>query len=71
MNTSTTHRTILLSAALLAAVAMAPMNSTARPRPSAELPAGPLPFLQDDYAAALAQARAASKPLFMEFWAPW
>ena len=31
----------------------------------------PLPFLSDDYPAALAQARARQVPLFVEAWAPW
>ncbi len=33
--------------------------------------ARPLPFLSDDYARALAEARARSLPLFIEAWAPW
>jgi hypothetical protein len=31
----------------------------------------PLPFVENDYAAALAQARARDVPLFVEAWAPW
>jgi hypothetical protein len=30
-----------------------------------------LPFIQDDYAKALAEARAERLPLFVEAWAPW
>jgi len=30
-----------------------------------------LPFVQDDYARALAAARAERLPLFVEAWAPW
>lgn len=30
-----------------------------------------LPFIQDDYAAALAKARDRKLPLFVEAWAPW
>jgi len=30
-----------------------------------------LPFHEDDYAAALAEARAKKLPLFIEAWAPW
>jgi hypothetical protein len=31
----------------------------------------PLPFIADDYAKALGEARARSLPLFIEAWAPW
>jgi endonuclease YncB( thermonuclease family) len=30
-----------------------------------------LPFIHDDYAKALAQARARHLPIFIEAWAPW
>ena len=30
-----------------------------------------LPFIEDDYARALATARAQKKPIFIEAWAPW
>jgi endonuclease YncB( thermonuclease family) len=30
-----------------------------------------LPFIADDYAKALAEARAQKLPLFIEAWAPW
>jgi hypothetical protein len=32
---------------------------------------GGLPFVQDDHARALADARARQVPLFVENWAPW
>jgi hypothetical protein len=32
---------------------------------------GVLPFIADDYPAALAQARARKLPIFVEAWAPW
>jgi len=38
---------------------------------AASSPRAPLPFVEDDYAAALAQARARDVPLFIEAWAPW
>ena len=31
----------------------------------------PLPFVADDYAKALGDARARALPLFIEAWAPW
>ena len=30
-----------------------------------------LPFIENDYAKAIAQARAKNVPLFVEAWAPW
>jgi hypothetical protein len=33
--------------------------------------ARPLPFIADDYAKALGDARARALPLFIEAWAPW
>src|SRR6266545_4135006 len=47
------------------------------PAPSPVKPAmqGParvdIPFISDDYAGALARARAEKKPLFIDMWAPW
>jgi hypothetical protein len=34
-------------------------------------PAGSLPFVADDYARALADARARQVPLVVDVWAPW
>jgi hypothetical protein len=34
-------------------------------------PAGSLPFVADDYARALAEARARQVPLVIDVWAPW
>jgi len=33
--------------------------------------AGHLPWIEDDYGKALAQAKAQRVPLFVEVWAPW
>ena len=46
---------------LLSALALAPI---ARAREV-------LPFIQDDYTKALAQAKSSHKPIFVEAWAPW
>ena len=35
------------------------------------LPAAALPFIEDDYAKAVARARAKKIPIFAEAWAPW
>jgi hypothetical protein len=63
-----------LALAALAAVpsAAAPARAaTARTRSASAGPRMVLPFIQDDYAKALAQARARKVPLFIESWAPW
>ena len=51
---------MLATAALL--LALAPATLAAKPV---------LPFIEDDYARALAEARARKLPLFIEAWAPW
>jgi hypothetical protein len=51
---------LVAALALPAAVAMA--------EPAAK---SVLPFVEDDYAAALKQARATHKPIFVDVWAPW
>ena len=38
---------------------------------AADGPDKALPFVADDYAKALAEARAQKLPLFLEAWAPW
>ena len=45
-------------------------GSTAETTPAAELKLA-LPFIENDYTAALAKAREAKLPLFVEVWAPW
>ena len=37
----------------------------------AEAKGGPLAWFKDDYAAALACARASDRPIFLDLWAPW
>ena len=51
-------RTTLL---LLAALALAPITRAKEV----------LPFIQNDYAKALREAKSAHKPIFVEAWAPW
>jgi thiol:disulfide interchange protein len=69
------NRRMILALAVSASAcswAAAPAGAAA---PAAAAPpahaAGPLPFLQDDYPKALAQAKARNAPLFLDFWAPW
>lgn len=38
---------------------------------AAENPKPALPFIEDDYAAALKQATQKKLPIFVEAWAPW
>jgi hypothetical protein len=53
---------------LLAALALSAC-ATARPAPAPEAEA--VPFIEDDYPRALAEAKASHKPLFVDAWAPW
>jgi hypothetical protein len=46
------------------AAATASTTAAAEPRPA-------LPFIENDYARALAEARRKQVPLFVELWAPW
>jgi len=44
-------------------------KSSTKPGPTAH--GEVLPFIEDDYARALTEARARKVPLFIEAWAPW
>jgi hypothetical protein len=60
-------RRALASAVLLAAaVCVSPVRADA---PASARPA--VPFIEDDYARALKEARAKNVPIFVENWAPW
>jgi hypothetical protein len=55
-----------------AAGAPAPARTASAAKPKAAAAAHlALPFIQDDYPRALAEARARKVPLFIEAWAPW
>jgi len=55
----TTHiATMLLAAAVTAATPAAPAGSA-------------LPWIEDDYGRALAEAKSRKLPIFVEAWAPW
>jgi hypothetical protein len=59
---------------LIALAACAPSPSTEDAAPPVATPplAGPvLPFIHDDYDAALAVARERDLPIFVDSWAPW
>jgi hypothetical protein len=54
---------------LALAVFAAPAASAPASRP--DQPRAVLPFIEDDYPRALAEARRLDRPLFVEAWAPW
>jgi len=58
----------LLAAALALALTAPPPRAPARP---AAAPVAALPFVEDDYGRALADARARGVPLVVDAWAPW
>ncbi|MFP2959945.1 thioredoxin family protein [Myxococcus sp. 1LA] len=58
---------LLLSSGLVACTAA----NTHVPAADASHAKGPLPFIQDDYTRALAEAQAKGVPLFVDVWAPW
>jgi hypothetical protein len=65
-------RTFILALALvLTAGSPAFSGTTAKAPAAAKAPAKVLPFIHDDYARALAEARAKQVPLFVETWAAW
>jgi hypothetical protein len=63
-----------LRALALAVSAATPACAAAGSKPARKATAGSqmvLPFIQDDYPRALAEARVRKLPLFIEAWAPW
>lgn len=59
-------RNLLFAGSLIATVALGSSCRSGRP------PGGmALPFIENDYAQAVARARDANLPLFVEVWAPW
>jgi hypothetical protein len=63
-----THVASLFVVGLLACTA----SRTSAPGTAAAAHDGaPLPFIDDDYARALAEAKAKGVPLFVDTWAPW
>jgi hypothetical protein len=68
----------VLVLALVCALVASPASPAGAPagsrKPAKSISAGPrmvLPFIRDDYARALVEARARKVPLFIEAWAPW
>jgi len=54
-------------AGVLSAIVLASASALAAPPE----PRSPLPFIENDYPKALAEARAKKKPIFADAWAPW
>jgi hypothetical protein len=66
----------LASAALLFASSAAAgpnaVSKTTHPTSAASAPAtGALPWIEDDYARAVVEAKRRGLPIFVEAWAPW
>ena len=63
----------LMIAAVLSAFAcsQAPVVPPAAETAQGAAAALALPFIEDDYGRALAEAKAKAVPLFVEAWAPW
>jgi hypothetical protein len=63
---------LVLLALLAAASPVRAASATPTAHPAATYtPKGVLPFIEDDYTRAVAEARARKVPLFIESWAPW
>jgi len=62
------RRRTTLFAFVLAAVAF---GCASKPGGSATSAAASLPFIENDFAQAVARATQANLPLFVEVWAPW
>ncbi|NVJ04134.1 thioredoxin family protein [Myxococcus sp. AM001] len=62
---------LLAACLLLSGLVACTAANTNAPASEAAHARGPLPFIEDDYARALAEAQAKGLPLFVDVWAPW
>lgn len=67
---------LVLAASLAAALSLGASAAEAakapsKPKPAAHAAKPAVPFLEDAYTKALAEARARQVPIFIEAWAPW
>jgi len=66
---------LALAVALAAPIGALAADTAARPAGTAKpLPARPamvMPWIEDDYARAVSEAKARKVPIFVESWAPW
>ena len=65
------NRALLVSLALSFAAGCGSAAASSTSLRSANEPPKPPTFIEDDYARALAEAKAKDKPLFIDTWAPW
>ena len=56
---------------LLLALASTPLTAAPSSKPLPAATRKVLPFIEDDWPKALAEARAKDLPIFIEAWAPW
>jgi len=61
----------LAGSILFAAMAACSAQKPALSSSAGESKSDELPFIEDDYPRALAEARARKVPLFVDAWAPW
>lgn len=64
-------RTSLASLLVVGLLACTASRTQAPEAQAAAHDGAPLPFIEDDYPRALAEARAKGVPLFVDTWAPW
>lgn len=64
-------RTHVASLFVLGLLACTASRTTVSEAPAATHEGAPLPFIDDAYDTALAQAKAKGLPLFVDTWAPW
>ncbi|WPB78202.1 thioredoxin family protein [Archangium violaceum] len=64
-------RTLLSSLLVVGLLACSTARTSAVSEPAASHARTPLPFIEDDYPRALAEAKSRGLPLFVDTWAPW
>jgi hypothetical protein len=65
------YRVLLAAAFAALAIVAACSRDQGEPSPAAAENKRALPFIENDYPAALAQAKERKVPLFVDVWAPW
>jgi hypothetical protein len=65
------RQTRILALAMLVAAISAPLWAAPQAAVSGQAAKSALPFVENDYAKALADAQKRNVPIFVEAWAPW